>query len=94
MFRTWTIRQGNTVWVRKLTEIVISLWLGIIKLDKELFNVILLYGNILETNIWNKWGYESVNKWLTFIKHSRDRGKEERNRTLQQQTTDKYHLYR
>ena len=29
------IRQGNTVRVRKLTEIFISLWLEIIKLDKE-----------------------------------------------------------
>ena len=39
MFRTLIIRQGNTVRVRKLTEIVISLWLEIIKLEKELFNV-------------------------------------------------------
>ena len=64
MFRTWTIRQGNTVRVRKLTEIVISLWLGIIKLDKEWFNVILLYRSILETNIWNKGKCERVNKSL------------------------------
>ena len=64
MFRTWTIRQGNTVRVHKLTEIVISLWLEIIKLDKEWFNVILLYGTILETNIWNKWNCERVNKSL------------------------------
>ena len=59
VFRTWIIRQGNTVRVRKLTEIVISLWLEIIKLDKEWFNVILLYGTMLETNIWNKWKWES-----------------------------------
>ena len=39
MFRTWMIRQGNTVQVHKLTEIVISLWLGIIMLEKELFYV-------------------------------------------------------
>ena len=39
MFRTWIIRQRNTVWVRKLTDIVTGLWLGIIKLDKELFYV-------------------------------------------------------
>ena len=39
MFRTWIIRQRNTVWVRKLTDIVTSLWLGIIKLNKELFYV-------------------------------------------------------
>ena len=67
MFRTWIIRQCNTVWVCKLTDIVTSLWLEIIKLDKEWLNVILLYGNILETNIWNKWGYESVNRLLTLI---------------------------
>ena len=67
MFRTWTIRQGNTVWVCKLIEIVISLWLEIIKLDKEWFNVILLYGTIFETNIWNKWKSESVNRSLTLI---------------------------
>ena len=39
MFRTQIIRQVNTVRVRKLTEIVISLWLGIIMLEKELFYV-------------------------------------------------------
>ena len=48
----------------KLADIVTSLWLEIIKLDKEWFNVILLYGNILETNIWNKWKCERVNKLL------------------------------
>ena len=69
MFRTWRIRQCNPVWVRKLADIVTSLWLEIIKSDKEWFNVILLYGNILETNIWNKGGHESVNKLWTFIKH-------------------------
>ena len=35
MFRTCTIRQRHTVRVRKLTEIVISLWLEINQLDKE-----------------------------------------------------------
>ena len=69
MFRTWIIRQGNTVRVRKLTEMVISLWLEIIKLDKEWFNVILLYGTILEYHIWNKWKCMSVNKWLTLISY-------------------------
>ena len=39
MFRTWIIRQRNTVWVRKLADIVTSYWLGIIVLPKELFNV-------------------------------------------------------
>ena len=39
VFRTSIIRQGNTVRVSKLTEIVISLWLGIIMLEKELSNV-------------------------------------------------------
>ena len=67
MFRTWIIRQRNTVWVRKLADIVTSLSLEIIKLDKEWFNVISLHGNILETNIWTKWGHESVNKWLWVI---------------------------
>ena len=67
MFRTSIIRQCNPVWVCKLTDIVTSLWLETIKLDKEWFSVILLYGNILETNIWNKWESESVNRSLTLI---------------------------
>ena len=67
VFRTWIIRQDNTVRVHKLTEIVISLWLEIIKLDKEWFNVILLCGAILEYHIWNKWENESVNRSLTLI---------------------------
>ena len=46
MFRTWIIRQRNTVWVHKLTDIVTSLWLEIIKLDKEWFKVILVCGNV------------------------------------------------
>ena len=53
----------------KLTEIVISLWLEIIKLDEEWFNVILLCGTILEYHIWNKWKCMSVNKWLTWISY-------------------------
>ena len=48
MFRTWIIRQRNTVWVRKLTYIVTSLWLGIIVLPEELFNV---------TYIWELFGF-------------------------------------
>ena len=46
MFRTWRIRQCDTVWVRKLTDIVTSLWLEIIKLDKELFYEIIVFGLI------------------------------------------------
>ena len=60
----------------KLTDIVTSLWLGISKLDKELFNVIHVLG-IKEYHIWNKWKYESVNKWLTVINHNRGRREEE-----------------
>ena len=44
MFRTGTIRQCNTVRVHKLTDIVTSLWLGIIMLHKELFNVTYVFG--------------------------------------------------
>ena len=36
VFRTWIIRQCNTVRVRKLAYIVTSLWLGIVVLPKEL----------------------------------------------------------
>ena len=43
MFRTSIIRQHNTVRVRKLTDIVTSLWLGIIVLPKELFKVIYVF---------------------------------------------------
>ena len=43
IFRTWIIRQRNTVWVHKLADIVTSLWLGIIVLPKELFNVIYIW---------------------------------------------------
>ena len=43
MFRTWRIRQCNPVWVCKLTDVVTSLWLEIIKLDKELFNVLYIW---------------------------------------------------
>ena len=35
-------------------DVVTSLWLGNIALPKELFNVLSLHGNILQTNIWNK----------------------------------------
>ena len=47
MFRTWIIRQCKTVWVRNLTDIVTSLWLGIIMLEKELFNMISVFENLL-----------------------------------------------
>ena len=53
--------------MRKLADIITSLWLEIIMFEKELFNVILLYGNTLETYIWNKWERESVNRSLTLI---------------------------
>ena len=33
MFRTGIVRQHNTVQVRKLTDIVISIWLGIIIIE-------------------------------------------------------------
>ena len=64
MFRTWIIRQRDTVWVHKLADIVTSLWLGIIALLKELFYEIFLCGNLLTTSIWNKWKCERVNKSL------------------------------
>ena len=46
MFRTRIVRQHNPVRVHKLTDIVTSLWLGIGKFDKELFNVIPVFGII------------------------------------------------
>ena len=46
MFRTWIIRQGNTVWVYKLADIVTSLWLEIIVLPKELLNMTYVFGLI------------------------------------------------
>ena len=46
MFRTGIVRQHNTVRVRKFTDIVTSLWLGIIVLPKELFNVTYVFGLI------------------------------------------------
>ena len=33
--------------MHKLADVVTSLWLEIIKLDKELFNVLSIHGNIL-----------------------------------------------
>ena len=67
MFRTWRIRQCNPVWVHKLADIVTSLWLGIIVLPKELFNVTYvcdhLYFGINEIN-WNKWKCERENQLL------------------------------
>ena len=35
VFRIWLVRQGDSVWVRKLTDVVTSLLLRIYKLDKE-----------------------------------------------------------
>ena len=43
MFKTGIARQHNTVRVHKLTDIVTSLWLGIIVLPKELFNVLCVF---------------------------------------------------
>ena len=42
--------------------------------------MITLYGTrkwIQARAIWNKWKYESVNKWLTVINRSRDKREEE-----------------
>ena len=65
MFRTWRIRQCNPVWVRKLADVVTSLWLGIIKLDKELFYVTPVFFWIYYiTLIWNKWKCERENQSL------------------------------
>ena len=65
MFRTWRIRQCNPVWVRKLADVVTSLWLGIIKLDKELFYVTPVFFWIYYiTLIWNKWKCERENQLL------------------------------
>ena len=47
MFRTWRIRQCNPVWVRKLADVVTSLWLEIIVLPKELFNVTPVFLDLL-----------------------------------------------
>ena len=49
MFRTGIVRQCNTVQVRKLTDIVTSLWLGIIVLPKELFNVLHVFRSHLRS---------------------------------------------
>ena len=64
MFRTWRIRQCNPVWVRKLADVVTSLWLGIIKLDKEWFNVTYVSWIYYITSIWNKWKCERENQSL------------------------------
>ena len=47
MFRTWIIRQRNTVWVRKLADVVTSLKLEVIKLEKELFYVTPVFLDLL-----------------------------------------------
>ena len=64
MFRTWRIRRRNPVWVRKLADVVTSLWLEIIKLGKELFNVISVSENYSTLSIWNKWKCERENQSL------------------------------
>ena len=90
MFRTWIIRQCDTVWVRKLADIVTSLWLGIIELPKELFKVIYVCRNLFMISMWNKWGYESVDRSLTLISQLLPWKKKG---TKLQQTTDKYHRF-
>ena len=64
MFRTWRIRRRNPVWVRKLADVVTSLWLGIIVLSKELFNMISVSENYSTLSIWNKWKCERENQSL------------------------------
>ena len=64
MFRTWRIRQCNPVWVRKLADVVTSLWLGINVLSKGLFNVISVSENYSMLSIWNKWKCERENQSL------------------------------
>ena len=83
MFRAWIIRQHNTVWVCKLADIVTSLWLGIIKLDKELFYVTPIFLELSNKIIF---GINDFDKSTTTVK-------EEGNKTLQQKTTDKYNRF-
>ena len=64
MFRIRRIRRCNPVWVRKLADVVTSLWLGIIVLSKELFNVISVSENYSTISIWNKWKCERENQSL------------------------------
>ena len=53
--------------MRKLADVVTSLWLEIIKLDKELFNVLSLHGNIFAKLISGiNEGYESVKHIVDF----------------------------
>ena len=50
--------------MRKLTDVVTSLWLGISVLSKELFNVISVSENYSTLSIWNKWKCERENQSL------------------------------
>ena len=50
--------------MRKLADIVTSLWLGIIVLHKELFNVTPVFWIYYITSIWNKWKCERENQSL------------------------------
>ena len=69
IFRTWIVRQRN-----KLTDIVTSSWLGIGKLDKELFKCDTCIWNYLITSSWNKWECMSVNKlWTVIFSKQKDR---------------------
>ena len=84
MFRTWIIRWRNTVWVRRLTDIVTSLWLGIIVLPKELFYEILVFWTYYIISIWNKWKCVNANKWLTLISYKcMKKGSSQQQRTQQ-----------
>ena len=78
MFRTWIIRQYNTVWVHKLTDIVTSLDSKLVRWTMSYSKWYMYVETFWQYHIWSKWGYESVNKWLTFIKHSWDRREERR----------------
>ena len=50
--------------MRKLADIVTSLWLGIVKLDKEQFNVTSVFETCYITSIWNKCKCERENQSL------------------------------
>ena len=89
MFRTWRIRQCDTVWVCKLADIVTSLWLGIIALPKELFYEILVFWTYYITSIWNKWKCVNANKWLTLISYKcMKKGSSQQQRTQQISTVN------
>ena len=85
MFRTWRIRWRNPVWVCKLADIVTNLWLGIIKLGKELFYVTPVFLDLLY-NINLEWMRAWKCKQFVDFDKSTPTVKEERNRTLLHQT--------